>query len=82
MECLTAIDDRGEKLTKNSLKKLEGVTYPKHHVKVAFAMQKPPTTLRSLHTHLHTIITQQWVMMHLDHPRNGDWVLPEKVVCR
>ena len=37
--------------------------------------------MRSMHNQMDTIITQQWVMMHVDHPNNGDWLLPEKGVC-
>ena len=47
---LKLMDERGKKLTKNSLKKLEGIMYPEYYVKVAIAMQKSQTTLRSLHT--------------------------------
>ena len=35
---LKAMDERGEKLTKNSLKKLEGIMYPQYYKKVALAM--------------------------------------------
>ena len=79
VDSLKVMHERGEKVTRNLLKKLEGIMYPEYYKKIALAMQESRTTVRSLHNQMDTIITQQWVMMHLDHPNNGDWVLLEKV---
>ena len=78
---LKATDERREKLTKNSLKKLEGIMYPEYYKKVAMALQEPRTTVRSLQNEMDTSTTQQWVMMHLNQPNNGDSVLPKRGVC-
>ena len=75
-------DDKWEKVSKNALRKLEGVIVPDLYKKVAAEMQEEKTTLKSLQRSLDTIILEQWVSMYLDHPDNGQYVRPEKAVYR
>ena len=72
--------DKGEKVTKNALKKLDGILLPEFSKKVAEVMQEEKTTLKSLPNSIDDIILDQWVSMHLDHPHNGQYVRPEKGV--
>ena len=72
--------DKGEKVTKNALKKLDGILLPEFYKKVAEVMQEEKTTLKSLPNSIDDIILDQWVSMHLDHPHNGQYVRPEKGV--
>ena len=67
-------------MSKNPPKKLEGIIFPDFYKKVAAEMQDELTTLQSLQKSNDTIIIEQWVMMHLDHPRNFQYVRPEKGV--
>ena len=71
---------KGEKVTKNALKKLDGILLPEFYKKVAEVMQEEKTTLKSLPNSIDDIILDQWVSMHLDHPHNGQYVRPEKGV--
>ena len=75
-ECLQSI----WQLSKNVLKKLGGIIFPDFYKKVAAEMQDKRTTLQSLQKSIETIIIQQWVMMHRDHPQNIQYVRPEKGV--
>ena len=77
---LQKFHDKGEKVTKNALKKLDGILLPEPYKKVAEVMQEEKTTLKSLPNSMDVIILDQWVSMHLDHPHNGQYVLPEKGV--
>ena len=77
---LQKFHDKGEKVTKNALKKLDGILLPEFYNKVAEVMQEEKTTLKSLQNSFDDIITEQWVSMHLDHPHNGQYVRPEKGV--
>ena len=77
---LQKFHDKGEKVTKNVLKKLDGILLPEFYKKVAEVMQEETTTLKSLPNLLDQIILEQWVSMHLDHPHNGQYVRPEKGV--
>ena len=72
--------DKGEKVTKNALKKLDGILLPEFYMKVAEEMQEEKTTLKSLQNSFDDIIPDQWVSMHLDHPHNAQYVRPEKGV--
>ena len=78
---LQTFHDKGEKVSKNALKKLEVIILPEFHKKVAAEMQEEKTTLQSLQKLVDTIIIEQWVSMHLDPPQNGQYVPPEKGVC-
>ena len=75
---LQKFHDKGEKVSKNALKKLEGVILPEFYKKV----QEKKTALKSLQKLFDTIILEHWVSMHLDHPGNGQYVRPEKGVYR
>ena len=81
VEGLKTMDERGQKLTTKSLKKLEGVMYPEFYKNVAFAMQEPGTIVQSLNKQIDTILSQQWVIIHLDHAHHGEWVIRAKGVC-
>ena len=77
---LQKLHDKGEKVTKNALKKLDGILLPGFYKKVAEVMQEEETTLKCLPNLIDDIILDQWVSMHLDHPHNGQYVPPEKGV--
>ena len=72
--------DKAEKVTKNALKKLDGILMRKFYRKVAAEMQEEKTTLKSLQKSFDDNMLEQWVSMHLDHPHNGQYVRPEKGV--
>ena len=78
---LQKFHDKGEKVSKSALKKLEGIILPEFYRKVAAEMQEEKTTLQSLQKLIDTIIIEQWVSMHLDHPHNGQYVTLEIGVC-
>ena len=77
---LQTFHDKGEKVSKNALKKLEGVILPEFYKKVAAAMQEEKATLKSLRKLLDNIILEQCVSMHLDLSGNGQYVRLEKGV--
>ena len=77
---LQRFHDKGEKVMKNALKKLDRILLPEFYNKVAEVMQEEKTTLKSLQNSFDDIILEQWVSMHLDHPHNGQYVRPEKGV--
>ena len=77
---LQKFHDKGEKFSKNARKKLEGVILPKFYKKVGEEMQEEKTILRSFQESFDTIIPEQWVSMHLDHPGNDQYIRPEKGV--
>ena len=77
---LQKFHDKGEKVTKNALKKLDGILLPELYKKVAEVMQEEKKTLTSLPNLIDDIILEQWVSIHLDHPHNGQYVRPEKGV--
>ena len=77
---LQKFHDKGEKVRKKALKKLDGILLPEFYNKVAQVMQEEKTTLKSLQNSFDDIILGQWVLMHLEHPHNGQYVRPEKGV--
>ena len=77
---LQKFHDKGEKVTKNALKKLDGILLLEFYKTVAEVMQEEKTTLKSLPNSIDDIILDQWVSMHLGHPHNGQYVPPEKGV--
>ena len=79
---LQKFHDKGEKVTKNALKKLDGTLLPEFYIKVAAEMQEEKTSLKSLQNSFDNIILEQWVSMRLDHPHNGQYVRSEKGVGR
>ena len=80
MKGLQKFHDKGEKVTKNALKKLDGILLPEFYKEVAEVMEEEKTTLKSLQNSFDDIILDQWVSTHLDHPHNGQYVRPEKGV--
>ena len=68
---LQKFHDQGEKVTKNALKKLDGILLPEFYKKVAEVMHEEKTTPKSLPNSIDDIILDQWVPMHLYHPHNG-----------
>ena len=80
VKSLQKFHDQGEQVTKNALRKLDGILVPELYKKVAEVMQEEKTTLKSLPNSIEDIILDQWVSMHLDHPHNGQYVRPEKGV--
>ena len=77
---LQKFHDKGEKVPKNALKKLDGILLPEFYKKVAEVMQEEKTTHKSLPKSIDDIILDQLVSMHLDDPHNGQYVRPEKGV--
>ena len=77
---LPLLHDKGERVSKNALKRLEGIIFPEFYKKVAAEMQDEKTTLQSLQKSIDTIIIYQCVMMHLDHSPDSEYVRPEKGV--
>ena len=71
---LQKFHNKGEKVTKNALKKLDGILLPGFYKKVAEVMQEEKATLKSLPNSIDDIILDQWVSMHLDHPHNSQYV--------
>ena len=67
---LQQLHEKGERVSKNALKKQEGIIFPDFYKEVAAEMQDERTNLWSLQKSIETIIIEQWVMMHLDHPQN------------
>ena len=65
---LRQMHQKGQKVTKNSLKKLENVVFPDFYKELASVMQHDQTTVQSFQKSMDTIIIDQFVIMHLDHP--------------
>ena len=72
--------DKWETVSKNALKKVERIILPEFYKKVAAEMQEEKTALLSLQKRIDTIIIEQWVSMHLNHPHNGQYVRLDKGV--
>ena len=79
---LQKFHDKGEKVTKNALKKLEGIILPVFYKKVAAQMQEEKTAVKSLQKSFDNIILEQWASVHLDDLGNGQYVPSEKSVGR
>ena len=77
---LQKFHDKGKKVSKNALKKLDGILLPEFYNEVAEVMQEGKTTLQSLQNTCDDIMLERWVSMHPDHPHNGQYVRPEKGV--
>ena len=56
---LQKFHDKGEKVTKNALKKLDAILLPEFYKKVAEVMQEEKTTLKSLPKLIDDIILDQ-----------------------
>ena len=57
---------RKEELTRNAFKKLEGLHLPSFLRKVCAHMNLKDSTLRSTQNYIDALITEQWVIFHLD----------------
>ena len=65
---------RKEEVTRNAFKKLEGLHLPSLLQKIFAHMNLKDSTLRSTQNHIDALITEQWVIFHLDHPDNKQYV--------
>ena len=72
----------GQNVTNNALTTMEGIIYQEFHKKVALVMQDQRTSVQSIKEKMDTIIIDQWVMTHLDHPGNREYLRADKGVCR
>ena len=63
-----------EDVTRNAFKKLEGLHLPSLLQNVCAHMNLKDSTLRTTQNYIDTLITEQWVTFHLDHPDNKDFV--------
>ena len=84
---LQKFHNKAEKLTKNALKKLDGILLPEFYKKVAEVMQEEKTTLKSLQNSFDDIILDQWVSMQLRASQNQGirkhtWHTVERIVKR
>ena len=68
---------KGETVSKNAVKKLEGIISPEFYKKVAAERHDEKSTLQSFQKSIHTIIREHCVLMNLDHPHNSRYVRPE-----
>ena len=57
-----------EDVTRNAFKKLEGLHLPSLLQKVCAHVNLKDSTLRSTQNHIDALITEQWVIFHVDHP--------------
>ena len=65
---------RKEEVTRNAFKKLEGLHLPNLLQKVCAHMNMKDSTLRTTQNYIDAPITDQWVIFHLDHPDNKQYV--------
>ena len=63
-----------EDVTRNAFKKLEGLHLPSLLQKVCAHMNLKDSTLHSTQNYIDALITEQWVIFHLDHPDNKHYV--------
>ena len=65
---------RREEVTRNAFKKLEGLHLPSLLQKVCAHMNLRDSTLRTTQNYIDAQIMEQWVIFHLDHPDNKQYV--------
>ena len=65
---------RKEEVTRNAFKKLEGLHLPSLLQKVCAHMKLKDSTLRTTQNYIDAQITDQWVIFHLDHLDNKQYV--------
>ena len=65
---------RKEEVTRNAFKKLEGLHLPSFLQKVCAHMNLKASTLGTTQNYIDAQITDQWVIFHLDHPDNKQYV--------
>ena len=65
---------RKEDVTRDAFRKLEGLHLPSLLQNVCAHMNPKDSTLRSTQNDIDALITEQWVIFHLDHPDNKQYV--------
>ena len=65
---------RGEEVRRNAFKKQEGLHLPSLLQKVCARMNLKDSFLRTTQNYIDAQITNQWVIFHLDHPDNKQYV--------
>ena len=65
---------RKEEVTRNAFKKLEGLHLPRLLQKVRAHMNLKDSPLRTTQNYIDAQITDRWVIFHLDHPDNKQYV--------
>ena len=65
---------RKEEGTRNAFKKLEALNLPSLLQNVCAHMNMKDSTLRTTQNCIDAQITEQWVIFHLDHPDNKQYV--------
>ena len=65
---------REENVRRNAFKKLEGLHLLSLLHKVCAHMNLKDSTLRTTQNYIDAQITDQWVILHLDHPDNKQYV--------
>ena len=65
---------RKDEVTRNAFKKLEGLHLPSSLQKVCAHMNLKESTLKTTQNYIDAQITEQWVIFHLDHPDNKQYV--------
>ena len=63
-----------EDVTRNAFKKLEGLHLPSLLQKVCAHMNLKDSSLHTTQNYIEALITEQWVIFHLDHPDNKHYV--------
>ena len=63
-----------EDVTRNAFRKLEGLHLPSLLQNVCAHMNLKDSTLRTTQNYIDALITEQWVIFHLDHPDNKPYV--------
>ena len=68
------IKSRKDEVTRNAFKKREGLHLRSLLRKVCAHMNLKDSTLRTTQNYIDAQITDQWVIFHLDHPDNKQYV--------
>ena len=63
-----------EDITRNAFKKLEGLHLPSLLQKVCAHMNLKDSTSCTTRNYIDVLPTKKWVIFHLDHPENKDFV--------
>ena len=73
---------RKEEVTRNAFNKLEGLHLPSLLQNVCAHVNLKDSTLRTTQNDIDAQITDQWVMFHLDHPDNKQYVNQTAGMCQ
>ena len=71
-----------EDVTRNAYKKLEGLHLPSLLQKVCAHMNQRDSTLRTTQNYIDALISEQWVIFHLDHRDNKQYVNQTAGMCQ